>query len=258
MRWIPMKRGQTSHAPGGSPTLSPLLLETWPLMNPRTFLTAPKPKRSDNPVVARGQIAWEHLKEDAPKRRALSRGPGVKAGELREQSQNKHRRWWREVGEALTAGKRMTKTSHEYYTWLNANGFGDMPRPARGAAIWFAAHIESLGELPDGMASPGTIRQWAYKRAAASSGPTRASTSHTTESGTRVQETLPSMDVGPSALKQATGNVADMQQVAGLLLEAAANMQRAVDLTREAAQIVQQSAANSAARRASLGDPDAS
>lgn len=135
-------------------------------MNLRTFLATPKPKRSDNPVVARGQVAWEHLKEDAPTRRALLRGPGVKAKERREQSQNNHRRWWCEVGEALAAGKRMSKTSHEYYAWLNANGFGDMPRPARGAAVWFATHVEALGELPDGLASPGVIRQWANKRAA--------------------------------------------------------------------------------------------
>ncbi|KVD43407.1 hypothetical protein WK57_11345 [Burkholderia ubonensis] len=49
------------------------------------------------------------------------------------------------------------------------------------------------------------------------------------------------MDVGPRDLKQSIGNVADMQQVVGLLLEAAANMQRGVDLMRAAVQVVQQS-----------------
>ena len=37
-------------------------------------------------------------------------------------------------------------------------------RHVRGAAVWFAAHAETLGEIPGDMTSPATIRQWAYRR----------------------------------------------------------------------------------------------
>lgn len=198
----------------------------------------PKPKRSDDPVVARGQDAWEQLQEDAPRRRALSRGPGDKAIERREKSQSEHRRWWREVGEALAAGKRATKTSHEYYAWLKANNLDDIPRPVRASAIWFVANIESLGVLPDGLASPGVIRQWANKQDAAS----HAREAHVAES----TPTDPSCAHGAvpiaatrSALEQGEGDIANVPHIASLLLEVAVHLQRGSDLMLEVAYAIQ-------------------
>lgn len=123
-----------------------------------------KPKRSDNPMVARGQDAWELLKENAPRRRALSRGRSDRARECREESETEHRRWWLEVGSALLVGKRLNKTDHLYSEWVKAHGFEDMGRKTRQSAIWFAKNRELLGDLPDGMANPATIRQWSNRQ----------------------------------------------------------------------------------------------
>lgn len=124
----------------------------------------PKQERSGNPIIARGQDAWEHLKKDAPNRRALSRGPGDKARERREQSQVRHRRWWLEVGEALTVGKHRSVSNQSYSAWIADNGFDDLNYKTRQDAVWLAANIETLGELPDGLATPSTIRQWVNRR----------------------------------------------------------------------------------------------
>lgn len=146
------------------------------------------PKKSNNPVVARGRDAWEHLKHDAPVRRALSRGPDDRARERRKQSQSQHRGWWLEVGKALMVGKRLNKTSHLYSAWVKEHGFEEMGRKLRQNAIWFSEHIETLGDIPDGMANPATIRQWARgQRTAVSRGglPTvpDGSNGHGTEGG---------------------------------------------------------------------------
>lgn len=206
-----------------------------------SLIAPPKPKRSDDPVVARGQDAWEHLQEDAPRRRALSRGPGDKAIERRKKSQSEHRRWWREVGEALAAGKQATTTGHEYYAWLKANDLDDIPRPARAAAIWFAANVEALGVLPDGVASPGTIRQWARKQSTVSRSPPSVGTAHMTELAAHVREVLLPLRQVLSALGRETDDLTNAQKTADLLLETAVNLQRGADYLRDAAQVVQQS-----------------
>lgn len=126
----------------------------------------PKQERSGSPIIARGQDAWEHLKKDASNRRALSRGPGDKARERREQSQITHRRWWLEVGEALTIGKHRSVSNQSYSAWIADNGFDDLNYKTRQDAVWLVANIETLGELPDGLATPSTIRQWANRRRA--------------------------------------------------------------------------------------------
>lgn len=201
----------------------------------------PKPKRSDDPVVARGQDAWERLQEDAPRRRTLSRGPGDKAIERHGKSQSEHRRWWCEVGEALAAGKRATKTSHEYYAWLKANDLDDIPRAARASAIWLMANIESLGALPDGIASPGTIRQWAYKRTALAN----VSNTHTVEPGASDSQgdlEVPTPPIGTrNTQEHDTGNSFDMQRAADLLLEASLHMLRSVDLIHEFIRVIRHS-----------------
>ncbi len=134
-------------------------------------IAPPKPERSDDPVVARGQDAWEYLQKDAPRRRALSRGPGDKARERREQSQAAHRRWWLEVGEALSVGKDISASDRSYSTWIAANGFDDLNYKTRQDAVWLVANIGAMGDLPDGLATPSTIRQWANRREAAASRP---------------------------------------------------------------------------------------
>ncbi len=199
----------------------------------------PKPKRSDDPVVARGQDAWERLQEDAPRRRALSRGPGDNARARREQSQNKHRRWWREVGEALTVGKCATRTDHEYYAWLNANGFGDMPRASRRDAVWFAAHIDSTRILPDGMASPGTSRQWLNKQAAHSFPRRPVSDTRAPASGALdfASEQTPVEQVGraTSPAKKTSDQAQEIQCIADSLRAIAVLIERGADHLREAA-----------------------
>nr|WP_147310361.1 hypothetical protein [Cupriavidus taiwanensis] len=194
-------------------------------------------------LVALGKTAWVQLKDDAPRSRALSRGRGAKARERREQSQNKRRRWWLAVGQALLVGKRESKTDHAYYAWLKANGFDDMARSARKNAIWFALNAGNLGELPDGMASPGTIRQWANKQAALSSvalGGKPANESVSCASPC-VSDAPLLIEVQGTLGQQKSGGNADLQRVADLLLEAAMSMQRSVDLFREIAGVIQQS-----------------
>lgn len=126
--------------------------------------------------MARGQDAWERLQEDAPRRRALSRGPGENARARREQSQTTHRRWWLDVGEALTVGKYTSVSDRSYSAWIAANGFDDLHYKIRQDAVWLAANIETLGELPDDLASPLTIRQWANRQEAAASRPANSGT----------------------------------------------------------------------------------
>ncbi len=212
--------------------------------------------RADSPkdsqaLVARGRIAWGQLKDEAPRSRALSRGPGAKARERRERSKNERRQWWLEVGQALMIGKRASATGHAYYAWIKANGFDDMPRSARKDAIWFASNIGVLGELPVGMASPGTIRQWANKQAALSS--VFPDAKHASESVSRAS---PHILGGPlqakvlaKQLQDAPDITVDMQRVAGLLLEAAMNMQQGVDLLREIACAIQQPQVTVTSRR---------
>lgn len=202
--------------------------------------------RADSPqdsqaLVARGRIAWGQLKDDAPRSRALSRGPGAKATERRERSQKERRRWWLEVGQALMFGKRASATGHAYYAWIKANGFDDMPRSARKNAIWFASAIGTLGELPDGLASPSTIRQWANKQAALSS--VFPDAKHANES---VASASPDVLCGPlpvevpaSQVQQVRDITVDMRRVASLLLEAAMNLQQGVDLLRQIACAIQ-------------------
>lgn len=194
-------------------------------------------------LVVRGRIAWGRLKEDAPKRRALSRGSGANAKERRERSQNDHRLWWIQVGQALLVGKRMAKTDHGYYAWLRANGFEDVPRSARQDAIWFASNMTSLGELPEGLASPGTIRQWAYKRAKASS----VAPSTPNHAGVVLHKGPPAeipqrSEVARSLGQPGAGNLPDMARVADLILEASKHMQRGVELLSEVAQLIRKAA----------------
>lgn len=176
-------------------------------------LAAPKLKRSDDPVVARGQDAWEQLQEDAPRRRALSRGPGDKARERREQSQTMHRRWWLEIGRALAIGRRFSDTDHAYYAWIKSVNFDGMARNARRDAVWLVANIGGLGEIPDGLATPSTIRQWANKRRAAASRP--ANGGYT-----------------------ATEDLIAIQKAAALLREAARDARRSMKSADEAARLL--------------------
>lgn len=178
-----------------------------------SLIAPPKPKRSDDPVVACGQDAWEYLQKDAPRRRALSRGPGEKARERREQSQATHRRWWLEIGRALAIGRRTSDTSHAYYAWIKSVGFDGMARNARRDAVWLVANIGALGELPDGLATPSTIRQWANRRRAVASG--RAN-------GDRVTD----------------ADVAALQQAAALLRESARDARRSAAALDEAARLI--------------------
>lgn len=115
-------------------------------------------------LIARGRLAWIHIQEDRSKRRALSRGPSRAAKERREQSQQKHRRWWLDVGTALMVGKRVSRTDRAYSIWIQENGFGKLARKDRSDAIWLVKSFEHLGELPPGLATPSTIRQWTYSR----------------------------------------------------------------------------------------------
>lgn len=172
-----------------------------------------KPKRSDNPVVARGQEAWEYLKEDAPRRRALSRGAGDKARERRERSHDAHRRWWVQVGEALAAGKRKCVSNQSFSAWVTGHGFDEIGFKIRQDAIWLAANMETLGELPDDIASPTVIRRWANKRAAVASG--RAH-------GDRITD----------------ADVAALQKAAALLRESARDARRSAAALDEAARLI--------------------
>lgn len=176
-------------------------------------LTMSQPKRSDDPVVARGQDAWEQLQEDAPRRRALSRGAGDKARERRERSQDAHRRWWVQVGEALAAGKHKCVSNQSFSAWVTGHGFDEIGFKIRQDAIWLAANMETLGELPDDMASPTVIRRWANKRAAVASG--RAN-------GDRITD----------------ADVAALQKAAALLRESARDARRSAAALDEAARLI--------------------
>ncbi len=182
-------------------------------------LTKVVPLSDSRALIAQGRIAWAQIKEDAPKRRALPRrlGFGIKA---HAESQYAHRFWWLQIGQALAFGKRTSRSNPAYHKWLKENGLDGIPRPARKHALWFAENIKTLGDLPDGLATPGTIRQWAYKRDHPA--PVAAPETPPTESAQRdvhqVQETpTPSEDPGVPG-QQAIGNIAEMQQVADLLL----------------------------------------
>lgn len=172
-----------------------------------------KPKTSHDPVIASGQNAWERLKEDTPRRRALSRGADDKARERRERSQDAHRRWWVQVGEALAAGKRKCVSNQSFSAWVTDHGFDEIVFKTRQDAIWLAANMETLGELPDDMASPTVIRRWANKRAAVASG--RAN-------GDRVT----------------AADVAALQQAAALLRESARDARRSAAALDEAARLI--------------------
>ncbi|MDE1183583.1 hypothetical protein [Paraburkholderia sp.] len=118
----------------------------------------------DLTLVTRGQAAWARIKESASARRSVSRGSGPAAKVRREKSKNEHIQWWREVGEALEVGKNSTALERHgaYGAWLRAKGFDDIPDPP--AAIWLAANIESLGEIPGNMTNPSSIRSWRYQQ----------------------------------------------------------------------------------------------
>ncbi|VWB54298.1 hypothetical protein BME24068_02488 [Burkholderia metallica] len=179
----------------------------------------PKPKRSDDPVVARGQDAWERLQEDAPRRRALSRGPADKAKARREQSQTTHRRWWLDVGEALTVGKYTSVSDWAYSAWIAANGFDNLNYKTRQDAVWLVANIEELGELPDGLATPSTIRQWANRRRAMASRRTTGK---------------PGSVTGPVT----AGDVAALEKAVSLLREAAQDARRSAETMDAAARLI--------------------
>lgn len=185
-----------------------------------------EPKRSDDQIVARGQAAWERLKEDTPKRRALSRGTSDKAIERREQSQTMHRRWWLDVGHALAVGRRLNKIDRIYSHWLRAHGFEDIYRKARPSAIWFAENVEALGDIPDGMAHPTVIRQWATTQKAVSS--RRAAVSTTMGDGRH--KTID----GPLSAADA----ADLQEAVRLLRQAADHSRRSLKAIEAAVGLV--------------------
>lgn len=192
--------------------------------------------------MARGRIAWGQLRDNAPRRRSLSRGQGAKATERRHHSQEEHRRWWLQVGQALMVGKRTSNTDHAYYAWIKANGFDDLPRSARKNAIWFASNIGTLGELPEGMASPGTIRQWANKRAVTLSGLVRAGHATGSISSSILRDRGDPLAVEITGLlgDEILDSRADLRRVAALLREAAISMQHSADLLREIAHLIQQ------------------
>jgi hypothetical protein len=67
----------------------------------------------------------------------------------------------------LLVGKRVSATDHAYHAWIKANKLDVIPRKSRKDALWFASHLKALGDIPDGIASPASIREWARKRNAA-------------------------------------------------------------------------------------------
>jgi hypothetical protein len=182
-------------------------------------LTMSQPKRSDDPVVARGQDAWERLQEDAPRRRALSRGPGDKARARREQSQATHRRWWLDVGEALAVGRRTSVSNQSFSAWITDNGFDDLNYKTRQGAVWLVANIEALGELPDGLATPSTIRQWENRRRAVAM---------------RRANSKPDSVTGPVSATDVTS----LGKAVALLRSAARDARRSAEATDAAAQLI--------------------
>lgn len=201
------------------------------------------PQRDSRDLILQARIAWAKIQEDAPKRRALSRRPGLR---VQQESQNAHRRWWLQVGQALIFGKRATKTGHAYYAWLKENGLEGVPRSARQDAIWLATNIKTLGELPDGLAAPGTIRQWAHKRAKGSSA-SEPKACHTQ----RMQRSASHVDGAPSPSEsrdeprqKAAVHLADMQRVADLLLEASMHLLHSIEVLRTVTQVVRRSSSS--------------
>lgn len=198
-----------------------------------------EPLSDSRKLVSQARIAWAQIKEDAPKRRALPRrlGFGIKT---HAESQYAHRFWWLQVGQALAFGKRTTRSDPAYHKWLKENGLDGIPRSARQDAIWFAKNIKTLGDLPDGLATPGTIRQWAYKRdhpkpAPAPETPPIESAQH----DLREAMETPQQSEALSALgQQVASNLVDMQRVADLMLEASMHMLRSIDLIHEMTQVL--------------------
>lgn len=92
-------------------------------------------------------------------------------------------------------------------------GFDGMARNARRDAVWLVDNIGALGELPDGLATPSTIRQWANRRRAVASG--RAN-------GDRVTD----------------ADAAVLQQAAALLRESARDARRSAAALDEAARLI--------------------
>lgn len=202
-----------------------------------------EPLRDSRALTLQARIAWAQIKEDAPRRRALSRRPGLR---VQQESQNAHRLWWLQIGQALAFGKRTTKTGHAYYAWLKENGLDGVPRSARQDAIWFATNIKTLGDLPDGLATPATIRQWAHKRAMGSpaSAPNASRTELVQCGASLVGGTpLPSQSRDEPGQKTAV-HLADMQRVADLLLEASMHLLRSIEVLRTVTQVVRQSSSS--------------
>ncbi|MDR8784838.1 hypothetical protein FEP82_02792 [Burkholderia multivorans] len=123
-----------------------------------------KAARAVSAVVASGQEAWTRLKEDAPRHRAISRAMTEAAYQRRKQSQAARCQWWIQVGEALIAGRHQSRSNQSYSAWLTAHGFDAIPYRLRQDAAWFASNAKTLGELPDGLANPTTIRRWTRSR----------------------------------------------------------------------------------------------
>lgn len=145
------------------------------------------------------------------------------------------------MGQALAFGKRTSRSDPAYHKWLKENGLDGIPRSCRTHAIWFARNIKTLGEIPDGLAHPATIRQWARKREIASRVPadTVPAAELVPSAPPRVPEPPPPSEAPGAALgQQVTANLADMQQVADLMLEASIHMLRSMDLIREVTQVL--------------------
>ncbi|KOE22399.1 hypothetical protein AI46_30215 [Burkholderia multivorans R-20526] len=138
------------------------------------------------------------------------------AYQRRKQSQAARRQWWIEVGEALIAGRHQSRSSQSYSAWLTAHGFESIPYRLRQDAAWFAANAEMLGELPDGLANPTTIRRWARSRSSSAA--------------RRV-------DGGTSDLVS-TDDVKALKTALTLLRDAARDAQRSINAMDEAARLL--------------------
>lgn len=198
-----------------------------------------EPLSNSRTLIAQARIAWSQIEEDAPKRRTLPRrlGFGIKT---HVESQNAHRFWWLQVGQALAFGKRTSRSDPAYHKWLKENGLDGIPRSCRTHAIWFAKNIKTLGDIPDGLAHPATIRRWAYERdhpapaPAVQTQPTEP-VRHDLHQG---EKTPPEHEVSSAARQQVAANLADMQRVADLMLEASMHMLRSMDLIHEMTQVL--------------------
>lgn len=202
-------------------------------------LSKVEPLSDSRKLVLQARIAWTQIKEDAPKRRALPRrlGFGIKA---HEESQYAHRFWWLQIGQALAFGKQTSRSDPAYHVWLKENGLEGIPRSARMHAIWFAKNIKTLGEIPNGLAHPATIRRWAYERDHPALAPTvQIQPTEPAQHGLHQIEETPLQPEAPSALgQQVAANLVDMQRAADLMLEASMHMLRSVDLIHEMTQVL--------------------